>query len=130
MLKLWLNKIFIITALSLACTAEAKETIEEQLKLREREIEVLAKDFESTMISRTLKSMYEGIKSDPIAGGGRTEEIYREMLLEEYAKVISKDKGFGLAKNISKDIKKGDSKYQKLMRVQNEKAPKPATEQR
>ncbi len=97
--------------------ASAEQSVEQELKKREREIEEIARDFESIMISKSIKSMYEGIKTDEIVGGGNAENIYRELILEEYAKEISKRDGFGLVKYISRDMKRGDTKYKNLMRA-------------
>jgi Rod binding domain-containing protein len=93
--------------------------LEKDIKKRENEIKTVAQDFESVMISQTFRLMTKGIKTDPVFGGGKSEEIYRDMLMDEYGKNVAKNGGFGLAKHIQKDIQKSDSIYNNLMREKN-----------
>lgn len=88
--------------------------LKKQLALKEMEIERIAKDYESFAYSEWLKQMYEGVPVDPVYGGGKTEGIYRDLLLDEYGKEIVKNSKIGIHKNIAKEMKKSDSKYKQL----------------
>jgi len=79
---------------------------EKQLK----QIKKTAQDFEGLFISMMLKSMRETVEPDSLTGGGRGEEIYRSMLDEQYVAQTVKRGGFGLAKQIEKDIIRQESK--------------------
>ncbi|MCE2991569.1 MAG: rod-binding protein [Candidatus Jidaibacter sp.] len=116
-------KIMLCTILfTVTNTAHAHDydTVSKRIAEREKEIETVAKDYESVMTSRILKSMFEGIKTDHIAGGGKTEKLYQELLLDEYAKAISKGDGIKLAQDIARDMKKNDTLYRNLTREQDE----------
>ena len=43
-----------------------------------------------------------GVKPDSLFGGGHAEEIYRDMMMDEYGKVIADSGGIGVAENIKK----------------------------
>ena len=60
-----------------------------------------AQDFQAIFIGQMLKSMRKNLdpKSDPLYGGNR-QEIFQDMLYDEYAKGISRSKGFDLADQI------------------------------
>jgi flagellar protein FlgJ len=73
---------------------------------KEEEFKKIAKEYESIMISKSLKQMHENIKPDPLLGGGNAEQIYRDMLLDEYGKVIAEKGGIGLQESIVRDMYK------------------------
>ena len=55
-------------------------------------------EFESIFVKMMLKEMRKTVdKSDSIISGGFAEDIYRDMLDDEYAKSMSKTARFGLA---------------------------------
>jgi hypothetical protein len=45
-----------------------------------------AKEYESVFISQFLGSMFSGIKTDGITGGGQGEEMFRSLMVNEYGK--------------------------------------------
>lgn len=110
--------LFLILISCLVLNANANEdelaNLKKELAIKEREIEKIAKDYEAFAYSQWMKQMYEGVPVDPVYGGGKTEEIYRDLLIDEYGKEIVKKSGTGISKNIEKEIKKSDSKYKKL----------------
>lgn len=61
-----------------------------------------AKDFEAMFLSEMFSHMFEGVKTDPMFGGGRGEEIFRSMLVQEYGKAMAKGHGIGLADHVQK----------------------------
>jgi peptidoglycan hydrolase FlgJ len=63
-----------------------------------------AKEFESLFVGMMLKSMRETLGKDMLAGKGQSEDIYRSLLDQEYAKSIADQGGLGLAKSIEKQL--------------------------
>jgi len=72
-----------------------------KLKLREA-----AQMMESLMIKMVLKSMKETIHKTGLIDGGRAEEIFDDMLSDQYAESFSKHQGFGLADAIYQQYEK------------------------
>jgi flagellar protein FlgJ len=63
-----------------------------------------AKDFESVFISQFLGSMFEGISTDGMFGGGQGEQIFRSMMLDQYGKQIAAQGGFGLSDAVTRSL--------------------------
>ena len=65
-----------------------------------------AQDFESVFLSQFLGSMFEGISSDPPFGGGQGEEMFRSLMVDEYAKKMTEQGGTGLADSVTRQLLK------------------------
>ncbi len=65
-----------------------------------------AKDYESVFIAQFLGSMFSGIKTDGITGGGQGEEMFRSLMINEYGKSIEKQGGFGMAAQMKAELLK------------------------
>ncbi len=63
-----------------------------------------AQDFEAFFMTRMMESMFEGISTDGMFGGGHAEKIYRSMLLNEYGKVMAKTGNVGISDSIMDTI--------------------------
>lgn len=66
----------------------------------------VGKQFESMFMSQMLQHMFEGIKTEegPF-GGGHAEAMFRPMLLDEYAKMVSnRPGGIGLADQVTRSL--------------------------
>ncbi|MDX2274728.1 MAG: rod-binding protein [Hyphomonadaceae bacterium] len=63
-----------------------------------------AEEFESMFLSQMLAPMFEGLDADGLGGGGMGEEMFRPMLIEQYAKAISQAGGVGLADSIIAEL--------------------------
>jgi len=63
-----------------------------------------AENFESFFLSQTFESMFSGIGTNSLFGGGEGETIYRSLLLQEYSKVAAKSGGVGLADAVQREI--------------------------
>jgi len=48
--------------------------------------------------------MFEGTGTDKMFGGGEGETVYRSFLLQEYAKVVAKSGGIGIADAVQREI--------------------------
>jgi Rod binding domain-containing protein len=63
-----------------------------------------AQEFESVFVAEMLKPMFEGISTDAPFGGGKGEEVFRGMMLQEYGKIIARSGGVGLADSIKTEM--------------------------
>ena len=59
-----------------------------------------AAEFESVFLTEMLQPMFEGIGTDGLGEGGDGEQMFRPMLIEQYAAAIAKSGGVGLAHQI------------------------------
>lgn len=74
------------------------------------QIEAKARDFEAVYLAEMMKPLFESVDVDPLFGGGKSEEIFRGMMVQEYGKKIAETNSIGLA-----DFVKGE-----LIRIQQE----------
>lgn len=63
-----------------------------------------AQEFEAFFLSQVLQSMFEGIKTDGMFGGGPAETAMRPLLLQEYGKLIAERGGIGLADAVMREL--------------------------
>ena len=68
--------------------------------------EAAAKDYEGVFISQFLGSMFSGIKSDGITGGGQGEEMFRSLMVDQFSKSIVQRGGFGIADHMKAELLK------------------------
>ena len=66
----------------------------------------VAQEYESVFISQFLSSMFSGIKTDGPFGGGQGEEMFRSMMVDQYAKGLTARGGFGLAASMQAELLK------------------------
>lgn len=62
--------------------------------------EQAAKEFEGLFISEMIKPMFEGLDTNGPFGGGRGEEVFRGLMIQEYGKIIAGSGGVGLSSQI------------------------------
>jgi Rod binding domain-containing protein len=60
-----------------------------------------------------MKPMFEGIKPDKEFGGGKGEEIFQGMMLDQYGKIMAERGGLGIA----------DAVKAELLRIQAQQTP-------
>jgi Rod binding domain-containing protein len=64
-------------------------------------------EFESIFVKMMLKEMRSSVdKTDSLISGGWAEDIYQDMLDDEYSKSMAKNAGFGLADQLYKQLAK------------------------
>jgi peptidoglycan hydrolase FlgJ len=61
-------------------------------------------DFEAMFLSQMIGHMFSGIKADGMFGGGRAEEMFRSLLVDEYGKSIAKAGGIGVADQVVRSV--------------------------
>jgi flagellar protein FlgJ len=64
----------------------------------------VAEDFEAFFLGQTLETMFQGIKTDENFGGGRGEDVFRSLQVQEYGKAIAKAGGLGIADVVKREI--------------------------
>lgn len=67
-------------------------------------VEETAENFEAFFISKMMESMFEGISTDGMFGGGHAEKIYRSLLLDEYGKAMAKTGSIGVKDEVMRSI--------------------------
>lgn len=71
-----------------------------------KRLKEVSQDFEALMINQMLKEMRKTVNKSELINGGVAEEIFEDMLYDEYAKEFSKTKSFGLAETIYNQMEK------------------------
>lgn len=61
-------------------------------------------EFESIFVKMMLKEMKNSVHKEKLIDGGYAEEIFEDMLYDEYAKNISKNESMGLAEEIYRQM--------------------------
>jgi Rod binding domain-containing protein len=69
-------------------------------KASRKQIEGIAKDFESVFMAQMIKPMWEGVETDSMFGGGVGEDVMKDMLVQEYGKSLASDVGSSLTASI------------------------------
>ena len=88
-----------------------------------------AREFEALFVGMMLKSMRETVGKDMLAGKGQSDEIYRSLLDQEYARAIAEQGGLGLAKMIEAQlIEQPDMKQRPEEKAEGGNSPLPAGE--
>ncbi len=70
----------------------------------DEKINAAAQDFESVFISEMLKPMFETVGVDDMFGGGKGEEVFRGMMVQEMGKSIAKQGGLGIADQVRAEL--------------------------
>lgn len=73
------------------------------VKTREQ-ARAVAEQFERMFLTEMLQPMFSGIETDGMFGGGQGEEVFRPMLLDQYADSIARGGGVGIADAVMKEI--------------------------
>ena len=81
---------------------EAAKTLRSSLDIKKAE--EAAQEFEAVFIAEMMKPMFEGISTEAPFGGGKGEEVFRSLLLQEYGKVISQTGGLGIADTVKEQM--------------------------
>ncbi|MDA0231199.1 MAG: rod-binding protein [Proteobacteria bacterium] len=64
----------------------------------------VAEDFEAFFISMFVETMFSGIETDGVFGGGHGEDVYRSLLNQEVGKSIARTGGIGIADSVVREI--------------------------
>lgn len=69
-------------------------------------VQKTAKDFEAFFVTQMLEHMFKDVPVDGFFGGGKSEEIWRSMLLQQYGRAIADRGGIGIADMVSREMLK------------------------
>lgn len=64
----------------------------------------VAQDFEAMFMTEMLKPMFAELKPDPRFGGGKGEEIFSGMMLQEYGKLMAETGSLGIAQSVKEEL--------------------------
>lgn len=76
---------------------------------RESELYKVCQDFEAIFIKQMLNVMRKTINKTGLLDGGFAEEVFEDMLYDEYAKKMAKNGNFGLSDSLYRQL----SQYEK-----------------
>ena len=65
-----------------------------------------AQDFEAVFISEMIKPMFETVDVDDTFGGGKGEEVFRGLMVQELGKSLAKRGGLGLSDHVNAELLK------------------------
>ena len=70
----------------------------------QKRIDAAAKEFESVFIAQMLAPLFSSVETPAIAGGGKSEEFFKSLLQESYAKAMAERGGFGIADHVKSTL--------------------------
>ena len=84
-----------------------------------KRIDETAREFEAMFMTEMLRPMFEDIKPDPTFGGGKGEEMFQSMMLDEYGKNMAAQGTLGIADLVKEQLIEMQSKAQEKSLAQN-----------
>jgi peptidoglycan hydrolase FlgJ len=73
-------------------------------KAQNNELKEACQDFEAIFIKQMLDSMKKTVPENGLLQGGMAEDIFEDMLYQEYASIISKSGDLGVAEMVYKQL--------------------------
>jgi Rod binding domain-containing protein len=67
-------------------------------------LKTAAQNFESVFLSQMFSQMFKDVGTDTVFGGGQGEEMFRSLLLDEYAKQVAKRGGLGIGDAVMRTL--------------------------
>lgn len=67
-------------------------------------VDKAAQEFEAVFLSQMLEHMFSGVDMSPMGEGGAGDDIYKSMLIDEYAKLMSRTGGIGVAAHVKREM--------------------------
>ena len=95
------NNVMTIAGMKLAQEAPVKTT-----GLDPEAAKAAAKQFESMFLSQMMQQMMSSVKADPMFGGGKGEEMFKSVLVDEWAKKATAAGGIGLSDAVQRQLMK------------------------
>ncbi|WP_421983793.1 rod-binding protein [Roseibium sp.] len=63
-----------------------------------------AEEFEAVFLNTMLQNMFTGLNEGGTWGGGTGSDAWQDLLIDEYARSISKSGGIGLADSVEREL--------------------------
>ncbi|MCD8497232.1 MAG: rod-binding protein [Alphaproteobacteria bacterium] len=95
------------TTLALLKATESQSTDNVKKLKASRQLEKIAdasQEFEAVFIAEMMKPMFEELKTDGLFGGGKGEEVFRSLLLQEYGKLTASTGKIGIADAVKNEL--------------------------
>lgn len=70
----------------------------------EGEIDAIAQDFEAVFLSQVINTLFEGVETNELFGGGHGEETFKQFLFDEYGKTLASAGGIGVADGVKRSL--------------------------
>lgn len=67
-------------------------------------IDKTAREFEAMFISEMMRPMFSGLETAAPFGGGKGEEVFRSLLVNEYGNLTMKAGGIGIADQVREEM--------------------------
>jgi Rod binding domain-containing protein len=67
-------------------------------------LDAAAKDFEAVFIAQMLAPLFSSVETPSIAGGGKSEDFFKSLMQDAYAKAMAERGGFGLADHVKSSL--------------------------
>lgn len=63
-------------------------------------VDKAARDFEAVFIAQMIAPLFASVETPEIVGGGKSEQFFRSLMQEAYAKAMAERGGFGVADQV------------------------------
>jgi len=80
------------------------DTLTRNIHKKDPKLYEACQDFEALFIKQMLNSMRKTVNKTGLMEGGMAEDVFEDMLYDEYAKIMSKTAGLGLADMVYKQV--------------------------
>ena len=84
-------------------------TLAGSLPSQEADLASAARDFESLLLHQALKSGTRPLSKGGLLDGGSAGKLFRDLFLEEVAKIATRERGLGLAAEIARATGEGET---------------------
>lgn len=73
-----------------------------------QQIDKVAEEFEAVFLAQMMQHMFAGVdmSGNPFGEEKASDDIYKSMLVDEYAKIISRSGGIGVADHVKREMLK------------------------
>lgn len=63
-----------------------------------------AEEFEGIFLATLMQTMFANLETDGPFGGGKSEEMYQSMMVEQYGAAVARNGGIGIADAITRQM--------------------------
>ena len=67
-------------------------------------VKATAKNFEAMYVQEMMQHMWDGIETDGPFGGGKGEEVFRSLMIEQYGKLVADSGQTKIAAQLSREM--------------------------
>jgi flagellar protein FlgJ len=85
---------------------DTSEKPDKRVKVKDEKLMNVCIEMESLFVARMLKEMRNTVHKNALLHGGFAEEVFEDMLYDEYALRLSKTSNLGLAKMLYEELSK------------------------